>query len=131
MKLLQPDYEDEDGRRIEASKIDAIGTYVHVADGFYNWDCGACNGQNSDRWWKIAGRVVKCKHCHKLNLLVRTDCDYINEAVAKRGFYEQNNAEIERLRSLEKYNKEQLQAIKQSILSKFTQHLDKILTELG
>jgi len=114
--LQQLKYEDEDGREILADNIDCLAPFTHIADGFYNWTCGRCGVENSDRWYKISGRVVKCRCCQKLNLLVRTDCDNVASLQMRQREFEELTLEVKRLKDIEKLNDDQLLKIKQEVL---------------
>src|SRR5271167_2759870 len=100
MKNLQQEkYEDDNGHEIDASKVDVLAPYVHQADGFYNWTCGSCGAEHSDRWWNISGRVIMCPTCKKQNLLVRTNCKEITELVRRKMEIDDRDRELERLKS--------------------------------
>jgi hypothetical protein len=116
LNLQQAVYEDGDGHPVEAAKVQALAPYVHIADGFYNWTCGACGTGHSDRWWNISGRVLPCHGCKKLNLLVRTNCTEITEALSGQWQSKERDEENEKLRGIVKFNDEKVQEIRRGIL---------------
>ena len=79
--LFQEQYKNDNGYPIDASTVQALASYTHIADGFYEWNCGKCDAKHSSRacGWPIAGQVLECKECHTMNLLVRTDCEWVTE----------------------------------------------------
>lgn len=79
MKLQDKDYEDENGRRLERNEIDCIGTFTYIVDGFFEWECGACNHEHKTRGFSINGTVYTCYQCKKKNLLLRTDINYVKQ----------------------------------------------------
>lgn len=82
MFLNDQSYENEDGRFIDKNEIETLGTYEHMADGFFKWQCGNCNKVSQSRAFKIGGVVFKCSECKKTNLLIRTDIRFINQKMA-------------------------------------------------
>lgn len=129
MNLQQKTYEDADGRPVDAEKVKCLAPYTFMADGFYRWTCGNCGEENSDRWWKVSGRVMVCQKCQSLNLLVRTDCDRINEVLMLKFQSEENKAELERLKGIEKYNLNQIDAIRRKLIMAVEDAMRKILLE--
>jgi|SRR5208337_634983 len=126
MKNLQQEiYEDDNGQPIEAAKVDTLGSYVLICDGFYNWTCGACGAEHSDRWIKFSGRVLKCGDCGKMNLLVRTNTDAVTEALQGKWKSEEMEKENARLKDIVKFNSDQLWAIRNELV----QTVDRTLTE--
>ena len=127
--LGQAVYEDDNGHPVEAEKIDCLAPYTHVADGFYWWTCGGCGVEHSDRWWSISGRVLKCGDgrsealgesrilpgCGKMNLLVRTNCTEITEALTGKWRQAEVAAENERLQGIVKYNIDKIGEVRASI----------------
>jgi len=93
MFLNDQRYEDESGRFIDRNEIEVLGTYEHMADGFFKWQCGLCNSVDSTRAFKIGGVVFKCRECGKKNLLIRTDIKFINQKMANA---DRNDTESER-----------------------------------
>jgi hypothetical protein len=81
MFLSQERYEDSNGNPFPASKIDCLGTYIHLGDGFFNWKCGDCQQEESSRSFKGFGVVRQCCACCKYSLLVRTDSDFITQTI--------------------------------------------------
>ena len=135
--LLQDKYEDDNGHPFEASEIDCLAPYTHIADGFYHWTCGLCGQEHSDRWWNISGRVVKCgdgrsealgehrvlQGCGKMNLLVRTNTKEITEALSSKWKSAEMEAENERLKNITKYNDEQFRRIRGEVMNTVEQAL--------
>lgn len=132
MKNLQQEkYEDDNGREFPADKIDCLAPYTHIADGFYLWTCGSCGVEHSDRWWDISGRVVKCGDgrtealgesrilpgCGKMNLLVRTNCKEVTEALSGKWKQKEIQEENERLKDIQKFNKEEFSKIRGETLN--------------
>jgi hypothetical protein len=115
--LQQAVYEDDNGHEFPAEKVDALAPYTHQSDGFYNWTCGICSCENSDRWWNISGRVVMCEHCRKMNLLVRTNCTEITELVKQKYASDEREVELKRLKDIEKWNDDKFTRIKSEVLS--------------
>lgn len=79
MFLNDEKYEDDNGRFIDRSEIDTIGTYEFGGDGFFKWACGNCSEIKQSRGFKIGGTVWKCSSCGKKNLLARTDIKFITQ----------------------------------------------------
>ena len=79
--LFQERYKDDNGHPIDASKVEVLASCTHIADGFYKWSCGKCNAEHDSRacGWPIAGQVLECKECKTMNLLVRTDCEWVTD----------------------------------------------------
>lgn len=122
--LQQPKYEGDNGQEVDASVVQVLAPYVHTCDGFYTWTCGACFAENGYRWWNISGRVLECPSCHKMNLLVRTNCKEIT-ALTQRNFdAEYDKSELECLKAIEKYNKEELAKIKRGILARVQESIE-------
>lgn len=117
--LQQVKYKDENGTEIDASRVEVLGPYLHIADGFYNWTCGACGSGYSSRscGWPIQGQVLICESCKKMNLLVRTDCDALTELARRKFEAEERDRELKRLKEIEKFNDDKLLQIKREILS--------------
>lgn len=94
--LGQRTYKDENGNEISADKVEFIAPYQHVADGFYNWECGQCGNTDNSRscGWSISGQVLKCRKCGYYNLLVKTNTDELNQWMGKNLTLEQLTAEI-------------------------------------
>ena len=115
--LQQKVYEDDNGNEISADKVDYLTSYMYIADGFYNWSCAACGEDHSDRWHRVSGRVLKCQTCGKMNLLVRTNCTEINEALSGKWRQPEIAAENERLKGVQKWNEQELQKIKAQVVN--------------
>lgn len=83
--LSQETYKNDNGHDIPASEAEVLAPYKHVFDGFYNWDCAVCGHEHSSRacGWPISGQILVCDKCHKKNLLVRTDFDWMNKHLSK------------------------------------------------
>ena len=130
MKHLQQEkYEDENGLPVEAAKIDCLAPYTYVADGFYNWACGLCGAEHSSRWITVSGRAHKCETCGKLNLLVRTDCNEIKEALEGKWRAPERDKELERLKRIEVLNTDKLAQLRYKILAEVGRMIDKIIKE--
>ena len=68
---------------VDAAVIEYLAPYRHLSDGFYRWECGQCKSEHGDRacGWPISGQVMRCNKCGQMNLLVRTNCAAIDEAL--------------------------------------------------
>ena len=79
--LTQEKYKSSNGYEIDASEVEAFGTYKHVVDGFYSWQCGNCQKVSGSRacGWSIAGQVLVCPSCKKKVLILRNDVEYVNK----------------------------------------------------
>ena len=79
--LSQEQYRNSRGYAIDATEIESIGLYKYVIDGFYKWQCGNCGHGALDRecGWPIFGLVLMCTKCKKMNLLLRTDVDWVHK----------------------------------------------------
>lgn len=84
--LGQKFYKDDNGRDVDASLVQFLAPYLHVCDGFYNWECGRCGREDSSRacGWPIAGQVLKCSGCGAMNLLVKTNTVELDALVSKK-----------------------------------------------
>jgi len=82
--LNQTTFKDHQGNDIGPESIEFIAPYKHIVDGFYEWECGNCGIKHSDRacGWSISGQVLKCR-CGKMNLLVKTNIDELNQWMGK------------------------------------------------
>jgi hypothetical protein len=91
MYLQQDEYEDENGNRFSKKDIRFIGTFVYIADGFFSWSCGNhnCRKDHSSRSHKISGTVRRCEDCGQWSLLLRSDCENINNMVQRVNFYKE------------------------------------------
>jgi hypothetical protein len=128
MKLLQQElYKDENGRDIEADKVDCLAPIQYGADGFYNWECMCGNVHFSRAGWQIAGQVLKCDKCGKMNLLVRTDCDLIYAALSGKWQSEERDKENQRLKGIQKFNEQQMRDIRQLVFTTVRDALNKAL----
>lgn len=123
--LKQEFYKDHNGHAISRDAAEYLAAYDHVIDGFYHWSCGGCSEKYTDRacGWHIAGQIIECQKCHAMNLLVRTDFDWINERLGKAGLEEEQARELERLKGVERLNAEDIQRIRQEIYDKVQQAL--------
>src|SRR5208283_2666104 len=94
--LQQVKYKDENGREIDASSVEVLAPYMHVADGFYNWTCGACGSAHATRscGWTIQGQVLPCDTCKKMNLLVKTNCEEIQQLMQREWDDEERKVEL-------------------------------------
>lgn len=117
--LGQEKYKDDNGREIEASAVDVLGPYKHIAIGFYRWTCGRCGEEHGGRscGWPISGQVMLCGKCSAMNLLVRTNCVEIDEALSGKWRTPERDAELERLRGVVGINDQTVRDIKQRLLS--------------
>lgn len=143
--LGQAIYEDDNGREFPAEKVDCLAPYTHIADGFYRWTCGGCGEEHSDRWYSISGRVVKCGDgrsealgphrispgCGKMNLLVRTNCKDITEALSGKWRQVEIAQENERLKDVVKWNDDQFRKIKADVMNAVEQTLSAARMKLG
>ena len=75
-------YENEKGAYISKNEIDCLGTYEHMSDGFFKWNCGNCGKVEQSRAYRIGGIVFVCRVCGKKSLLVRTDIRFLNQMIA-------------------------------------------------
>jgi hypothetical protein len=119
MKNLQQEkYKDDNGRDIEASKVEVLAPYKYHVDGFYQWTCPTCGFDHNSRscGWPISGQVLACDQCHVKTLLVRTNCIEIDEVLQGKWRSEERDKENERLKGIEKYNADELQKIRFKIL---------------
>lgn len=130
MKHLQQEkYETEAGNPINAEAIDFLASYTYIADGFYNWVCGGCGKEHTDRWITVSGRAHECTGCGKLNLLVRTNCTEINEALQGKWRAPEREKELARLKGVEVLNNDKLAQLRYKILSEVGKMIDKIIKE--
>lgn len=129
--LQQAVYEDDNGRPVEAAKVDCLATYTHVCDGFYSWACGSCDHEHSDRWYSISGRVMVCQQCKKLNLLVRTNTTEITEALSGKWRQAEIVAENERLQGIVKWNDEQFKKVRAEVSNTVEMALTEARRKLG
>lgn len=116
--LQQTKYEDDNGIEFPAEKIDTLGSYVHVCDGFYSWTCGGCGKDHGDRWHNISGRVLKCDGCKKWVLLVRTETTRITELYRTAINNLDLEEEVKQLREVKRLNEEDLKRIRQDFMRK-------------
>lgn len=79
MLLQQETYKDDMGREILAKNIFFAAPFVYIADGFFRWTCSNCRQDNSCRAHFVSGVVFNCSHCNAESLLLRSDCDNIND----------------------------------------------------
>ena len=116
--LLQEKYKDDNGHDFEASDVQCLAPYKHLSDGFYRWTCGSCFHEHSSRscGWPISGQVLRCDSCQRMNLLVRTNCIEIDEAMSGKFRAPDRDAELERLRDIEKFNEVALSRIRGELL---------------
>jgi hypothetical protein len=126
--LQQAKYKDDNGREVDASVVQVLAPYTHIADGFYNWSCGSCGNDHASRscGWPIMGQVLGCDSCHKLNLLVPTDCDDIMGMRKLQWNSQERDEECKRLQGIEKYNEDKLLEIKRSILATIQQAIHTV-----
>lgn len=116
--LGQSLYKDENGQDIAADRVRALAPYRHIADGFYNWQCGhCCQTHNGRAGWAISGQVLRCESCDSMNLLVRTNCIEIDTALAGKWRSVEMEQENERLKNIRQYNEQQLVILKREILA--------------
>lgn len=104
--LGQLNYKDDNGNPISSREIDYIAPYRHIVDGFYEWECGNCKARQSSRscGWPIAGQVLKCTEssnmggspngCGKMNLLVKTNTEELDECFSNKLKLERREQEI-------------------------------------
>lgn len=115
--LQQTSYKDGNGHGINSSAVQVLAAYRHICDGFYDWACGSCVFEHHSRTcgWPIAGQVLKCESCGKMNLLVRTNCIEIDALMRRNMEVEYDKKELERLKDIEKYNEAQVNQIKSQL----------------
>lgn len=130
--LLQDSYKSDHGADVQAATVEVLAPYKHVFDGFYRWECGACQHEHASRacGWPISGQAIKCDGCGKINLLVRTNCEEIDKAFGAYLGNAEREKELARLRDIEKYNDEKLASIRAEFLRRFTSSASKILDEI-
>ena len=117
MKRLQQDTYHNDHKDWLPIQIQTLAAYQHIGDGFYVWECGSCWYEHSSRTcgWPIAGQVESCEQCKSINLLVSTLTDEINELRSRKWAEESVMKELEELRGIQKYNADQLIALKREL----------------
>lgn len=125
--LGQEIYKDGNGHDIVATEIDVLTPYRHISDGFYIWACGACGHAHNDRscGWAISAQVLPCASCHKMNLLVRTNCIQIDEALSGKWRSAEMEQENARLTGIERFNEEQIQQIRREVVAEVTNALER------
>jgi hypothetical protein len=118
MSLQQAQYKDDNGRDIDASNIEYLAPYRHIADGFYRWECGQCKYEHSERscGWPISGQVMRCQKCGQMSLLVRTNCAAVDEALSGMWRSAEQADENARLKDIQRYNTEQVADIRRRVL---------------
>lgn len=133
--LRQEMYEDDNGNPLPAEKVDYLIPYEYIADGFLNWECAKCKVQHSTRLVKVNGVAVRCGQenlqfdpphkghydekghivyvggCGAMNLLVRTDCNEIAEALSTKWQETERWKESERIQDIAKFNKREIDRI--------------------
>ncbi len=127
--LGQEQYEDENGFPFPASKVDALAPYTHIADGFYDWTCGACGAEHHDRHFKFSGRVSACKKCDKMNLLVRTNCAELNELIGEKWESGERDQELNRLRGIKALNDAEIAKIRTQVYEEIRQAVNRGLAK--
>jgi hypothetical protein len=116
--LLQDKYKDDNGHDFAAADVQCLAPYKHIADGFYHWTCGICFHDHASLscGWAISGQVLKCGACSRLNLLVRTNCIEIDEAMSGKFRALDRDRELERLQGIEKFNEGELSRLRGELL---------------
>ncbi len=107
--LAQGDYVNSNGNPVAASTVQALAPYRYIADGFYEWECGACKAKHTSRscGWPIAGQVLICEDrgmdhptagdgCGAHNLLVKTNVKELDECFGMKLTLEQETATLRR-----------------------------------
>lgn len=105
--LNQKEYKDDNGRPISGDVIEYITTYQYILDGFYKWQCAKCDAVHQSRaHWAISGQVLKCeksgmddkevKGCGAMNLLVKTNCDELDEVYGNKNIIQREMEELRR-----------------------------------
>jgi hypothetical protein len=127
--LTQPSYKDDNGNPFSADKVDCLAPYKYVIDGFYTWECGHCNNSESNRscGWPIAGQVLKCSACQKMNLLVKTNCVELDHAFSLQNKHEEREKELLRLQNIESELNSLKSQIKDGVQSQINQLTTKIV----
>ena len=131
MKNLQQElYKNDNGHDIEAARIQVLTPYKYHVDGFYQWACGSCEFEHHSRscGWPISGQVLECESCHKMNLLVRTNCVEIDETLQGKWKSEERDKENDRLKGIKKFNEEQMKTYRRKVLDA-VQHTIQSLRE--
>ncbi len=128
--LLQKKYKDDNGHEFDAADVQCLAPYTHIADGFYNWTCGICHHDHSSRscGWPISGQVLHCDGCKRMNLLVRTNCVEIDEAMSGKFRAPERDRELERLQGIEQFNEKQLSRIRAELLRRIEMSLVNLRT---
>lgn len=80
--LEQSSYPDGQGNSVNSSEIKYLGTFKYQFDGFFRWQCGNCQEEHQSRSWRINGTICKCSKCQESSLLLRTDCQQVNNIIA-------------------------------------------------
>lgn len=125
--LLQAQYKNANGNDIDAAVVEYLAPYRHLSDGFYRWQCGQCKHEHGDRaGWAISGQVLCCEKCGQMNLLVRTNCAAIDEALSGMWRSAEQADENVRLKDIRRFNSEQIAAIKREVLSAVRQAIDAV-----
>lgn len=116
--LGQAQYKSDNGHDIDAATVEYLAPYAHVADGFYSWECGQCKHKHSSRscGWPISGQVLRCDKCGQMSLLVRTNCAALDEALTGLWRSKEMEDENERLKGIERFNAEQVVAMKRDVM---------------
>lgn len=134
------DRKGEDDRWIPAEQITCLAPYKYICDGFLTWECGKCGKEHSDRMFSTSGVVVQCGRprdvygnakdgtlsekplglvydggCGALNLLVRTNCLAISEALKKQWEFDEDWKANQHIKDILKFNDEQLSEVAQEI----------------
>lgn len=130
-ELMQSTYKDGNGNEVQAATIDVLGPYKYMSDGFHHWECGACQHKSFDRscGWPIAGQVLKCAACGKHNLLVKTNCVEIDEALT--GFWKQPEVvkELEALREIRRLNHADIETVRRQVWSEIGVAMERAITK--
>lgn len=126
--LLQAQYKDENGCDVDAAVVEYLAPYRHRVDGFYQWQCGQCKEEHRIRscGWPISGQVLRCQKCGQMNLLVRTNCAAVDEALSGMWRSAEQADENARLKAILQFNCEQVVAIKRDVLSAVRQAVDAV-----
>jgi hypothetical protein len=107
--------------------VDYLAPYRHISDGFYEWECGQCKDLHGDRGgWALSGQVLRCEKCGHMNLLVRTNCIAIDEAISGMWQSAEQADENKRLKDIQRFNIEHVVAIKRDVLSAVRSALDAV-----
>ena len=131
MKRLQQEKYHSNNKDWLPEQIQTLASYQHIADGFYTWECGHCAAEHSSRscGWPIAGEVEPCGGCKFVNLLVSTATIELNELRKRKWAEDSVFKELEELRGIQKYNSDQVIALKRELWNTVEAAMYKVKVE--